>query len=82
MMWMPIDTRAQAGPPLLSNDPGTPGNGNWEINIASAQSISRNVAAYQVPQIELNFGLGDRIQLTYQVPYVIQAQTGQTQQSA
>lgn len=74
--------RAQAGPPFLSNDPGTPGNGNWEINIAGAQSINHGVSTYQVPQIDLNFGLGDRIQLTYEVPYVIETQVGQPHQSA
>ena len=79
---MPIGARAQAGPPFLSNDPGTPGNGNWEINIASAQSISRSITTYQVPQLDLNFGLGDRIQLTYEVPYVIETQSGQPHQSA
>jgi len=26
---------AQGGPPLLTDDPGTPGHRNWEINIAS-----------------------------------------------
>jgi hypothetical protein len=26
---------AQAGPPFLTNDPGTFGNANWEINPAS-----------------------------------------------
>jgi hypothetical protein len=26
---MPRAACAQAGPPYLSNDPGTPGNGNW-----------------------------------------------------
>ena len=81
-IWMPISARAQAGPPFLSNDPGTPGNGNWEINIASAQSISRSITTYQVPQLDLNFGLGDRIQLTYEVPYEIQTQAGQPHQSA
>ena len=63
---------AQAGPPFLSNDPGTPGNGNWEINIAAAQTIERGSASYQMPQIDVNFGLGDRIQLTYEVPYVFE----------
>lgn len=65
--------RAQAGPPFLTNDPGTPGNANWEINVASMQTIAREVSSYQTPQIDLNFGLGDRIQLTYEVPYVFQA---------
>lgn len=69
--------RAQAGPPYLTNDPGTPGNDNWEINLASMQTISRGGASYQTPQIDLNFGIGDRIQLTYEIPYVLQNNPGQ-----
>ena len=72
---------AQAGPPFLTNDPGTPGNANWEINVASMQSLSRGVSSYQVPQIDLNFGVGDRIQLTYEVPYIIQSSTDRTRTS-
>jgi len=68
-----LEGHAQGGPPYLTNDPGTPGNGNWEINLASMQTIARGVASYQTPQIDLNFGLGDRIQLTYEVPYVLQS---------
>jgi len=72
---------AQAGPPFLTNDPGTPGNANWEINVASMQTIARGASSYQVPQIDLNYGLGDRIQLTYEVPYVLQTGGGQPVQS-
>jgi hypothetical protein len=68
--------RAQAGPPFLTNDPGTPGNANWEINLASLQTQSRGFASYQTPQIDLNFGVGERIQLTYQVPYVFDTASG------
>jgi hypothetical protein len=75
------DVRAQAGPPYLTNDPGTPGNGNWEINVASIQTIARGVAVYQLPQIDLNFGLGERIQLTYEVPYVLQSSAREPLQS-
>lgn len=69
---------AQAGPPFLSNDPGTPGNGHWEINLAAAQTIERGTASYQTPQIDVNFGIGDRVQLTYEVPYVIETAGGQS----
>ena len=55
---------AQAGPPVLTNDPGTPGNSHWEINLASLQTIIRGDSTYLVPQIDLNFGVGDRMQLT------------------
>ena len=79
---MPQIICAQAGPPFQSNDPGTPGNGNWEINLASAQAISRGVASYQIPQIDLNYGLGDRAQLTFEVPYIVQTSSGAARESA
>jgi hypothetical protein len=81
LLCVPVAVRAQAGPPFITNDPGTPGNANWEINIASAQSIGRGTAAYQVPQIDLNYGLGERVQLTYEIPYVLQTTDGQSRQS-
>ena len=31
-----LPARAQGGPPFLTTDPGTPGNGNWEINVGAA----------------------------------------------
>jgi len=74
---MPQAARAQAGPPYLTNDPGTPGNANWEINLASMQTIARGGSSYQTPQIDMNFGVGDRIQLTYEIPYVLQVDRGQ-----
>ena len=74
--------RAQGGPPFLTNDPGTPGNAQWEINVASMQTSSHGVASYQIPQLDLNFGVGDRVQLTYEIPYVIQTSTGHSRASA
>ena len=77
----PGAAQAQAGPPFLTNDPGTPGSANWEINLGSMQAIARGVSSYQVPQIDLNFGVGDRIQLTYEVPYILQTTTAQPLES-
>lgn len=45
------------------------------------QTIARGVASYQVPQFDFNFGVGDRIQLTYEVPYVIQSSSGTSLES-
>jgi hypothetical protein len=69
--------RGDAGPPYLTNDPGTPGHGNWEINLASMQTVTPGLATYQVPQIDLNLGVGERLQLTGEIPYVLQMQAGQ-----
>jgi hypothetical protein len=72
---------AQAGPPYISNDPGVPGSRNWEINLALAPTLSRNSSLVQVPQIDLNYGVGDDIQLTAEIPYVIGNTVGATQAS-
>jgi hypothetical protein len=81
LLHLPGVVRAQGGPPFLTNDPGTPGNANWEINLSSMQTIARGVSSYQLPQIDLNFGLGDRIQLTYEIPYVLQSSSNRPVQS-
>jgi hypothetical protein len=60
---------AVAGPPLITDDPGTPGPGNWEINLAVTADSSDANYTYGVPFVDLNYGWGDRIQLKYQVPW-------------
>ena len=70
-------SRADAGPPFLTNDPGSPGNGNWEINIAAMQTTLPGISTWQVPQLDVNYGLGERIQLTGEIPYVVQTSNGQ-----
>jgi len=67
---------AQGGPPLLTDDPGTPGNRNWEINIASMQFWSNTERELQNPLLDINYGLGDRIQLKYQLPYLFDSDNG------
>lgn len=56
----------QGGPPFYTNDPGTPGNLNWEINIGYMPFLYGNQSVSHVPDVDINFGLGDRIQLTYE----------------
>jgi hypothetical protein len=57
---------AQGGPPYYTNDPGTPGNLNWEINLGYMPFFYGNQSVSHVPDVDINFGLGDRIQLTYE----------------
>ena len=58
--------RAQGGPPMITDDPGTPGNGKWEINLPIAFEHRPGEWALDAPGLDLNYGLGDRIQLTLQ----------------
>ncbi len=57
---------AQGGPPYYTNDPGTPGNHNWEINLGYMPFLYTDQSVSHIPDVDINFGLGERIQLTYE----------------
>jgi len=68
---------AQGGPPLITDDPGTPGDGNWEINIAFTAEKRRTETSYESPLLDINYGLGDKIQLKYEVPWLVLDEDGE-----
>lgn len=51
---------------MITDDPGTPGNGHWENNFAIIFSHPPNEWALDAPGLDLNYGLGDHLQLTLQ----------------
>jgi outer membrane putative beta-barrel porin/alpha-amylase len=57
---------AQGGPPFYTNDPGTPGHLNWEINVGYMPFLYNGQSVSHVPDLDINFGVGERIQLTYE----------------
>lgn len=61
---------AQGGPPLLTDDSDTPGDGNWEINVATTFEGARSDYLLAFPYFDINYGLGDRIQLKVEMPWV------------
>src|ERR1700737_95350 len=65
------NARGQGGPPMITDDPGTPGNGRFEINIATALARLPHEQSWGLPALDINYGLGDRIQLTIQTSLVI-----------
>jgi hypothetical protein len=62
--------RAQGGPPYYTNDPGTPGNKQWEINLGYMPFLYSGSSVTHTPDVDINFGLGDRIQLTFENAYL------------
>jgi hypothetical protein len=69
---------AQGGPPFRTDDPETPGNQHWEINFGFIADRNPAAGAYQVPDFDINYGLGDRIQLKYEIPIAIEETRPQT----
>jgi hypothetical protein len=66
----------QGGPPMITDDPGTPGNKKWEINLAFAFEHRPNERSFDTPGIDLNYGVGEHIQLTLQGGPVLLTRSG------
>ena len=67
---------AQGGPPFRSDDPDTPGNRHWEINTVLVGDRNPSLGLYSVPNIDVNYGLGNRIQLKFELPLAIEESRG------
>jgi len=61
---------AQGGPPMLTDDPGTPGSGAWEINIAYLEQRTQQELLRSFPHVDFNYGLGERIQLKFETGWL------------
>jgi hypothetical protein len=70
--------RAQGGPPLVTDDPDTPGDGHWEINLAAIANDAPGARQIAVPDADINYGWGDRVQLKLELPWLFERDAGRT----
>jgi hypothetical protein len=56
--------KPQGGPPYITNGPVTPGNKQWEINIGYQSYYRTDNWLAHTPDVDINYGLGDFVQLT------------------
>ena len=68
--------RAQGGPPMLTDDPGTPGAGHWELNFSSIVERTAGSSEVDFPYLDLNYGIGDRVQVTWQITWNAERPSG------
>jgi hypothetical protein len=73
---MPDMLLAQGGPPLVTDDPDTPGDGRWEINLATIATHSTGRWSLAAPDADLNYGWGDHVQLTADIPWAVVHEDG------
>jgi hypothetical protein len=66
VLFSAVPSFAQGGPPYYTNDPGTPGPLSWEINVGYMPFLYSDQSLSHTPDVDINFGIGDRIQLTYE----------------
>ena len=67
---------AQGGPPMITDDPFTVGANNWEINLLPAMEHTKGSTLYEMPNVDMNYGVGYRIQLKFEVPWVVRKDAG------
>jgi hypothetical protein len=67
-------------PPLDVDDPGTPGCNGWEVNIVTSGEFGRDMSL-ETPLFDVNYGIGDNIQLKYEMPYMINRIGGESKPS-
>ena len=68
---------AQGGPPLQTDDPGTPGDGVWEINLAAAMEKRRGERILEAPLVDVNYGVGETVQLKLEIPWIFHQRDGE-----
>src|ERR1041384_7466611 len=57
-------------PPLDVDDTGTPGCNAWEVNIVTSGEFGKSMSL-ETPLLDINYGVGDNIQLKWEVPYLL-----------
>jgi len=62
-----------AGPPLVTDDPETPGRGGWEINISHNIERTRDAFFMETPLFDINYGLLDNDQWKIEFPVLFLA---------
>jgi hypothetical protein len=69
--------RAEGGPPMLTDDPGTPGDGRWEINTSVQSEHAGDTTTFKLPLLDFNYGIGERLQLKFEIPWELERIKGQ-----
>ena len=57
-----------AGPPLITDDPETPGQGGWEINVSHNIEHSKDAFLMESPLFDINYGLLENDQWKVECP--------------
>jgi hypothetical protein len=68
--------RAPAGPPLITDDPDTPGPNSWEIDVATTSQYAQHEWNLETPLLDINYGIGDHLELTYELPWAVVVSAG------
>jgi len=72
----PVDMTVES-PPMMSDDTGTPGDRNIELNFNASAQLSHDRKLFDLPRVDVNYGLGETLQLKYEVPWELERRVEQ-----
>ena len=72
---------AQGGAPLATEDTNTTPSGTWEINLIGSVARMPGVTEIVAPDLDVNYGLGARVQVKAELPWVTVREEGATAKS-
>ena len=64
----PVETTV-GSPPMVLDDTGTPGDRAVEANFVIEGDFQTDSESFESPEIDLNYGIGESLQLKYEVPW-------------
>lgn len=56
---------------MITDDPGTPAQGEWEVNVSFTSDLHPDEKEYESPLMDINYGWNDRTQLKVEFPFLI-----------
>jgi hypothetical protein len=68
---------AQGGPPMITDDTETIPTKHWEINTAFTVERGSDGRLFGTPLLDINYGLGERMQLKVEIPWLVLHRNGQ-----
>ena len=78
-LWLAIAqlARAQAGPPMLTDDPGTAEKGKVEWNTALMVQQNRDGSSEKLlPVIDLSYGISEHVEVSYETHWAVVREPG------
>ncbi|NOT47556.1 MAG: hypothetical protein HOP17_07370 [Acidobacteria bacterium] len=70
-------TKAQGGPPMITDDTGTVPKGHWEINTAFTWERTADGRMFGTPLLDVNYGLSRNTQLKVEIPWIVLNRNGE-----
>jgi hypothetical protein len=77
LLFLPNQTYAQGGPPMITDDTGTVPKGHWEINSAFTIERGADGRMFGAPLLDINYGLSKNSQLKVEIPWLVLHRNGQ-----